>query len=66
MPGPDNDKNKRIANLACQRLWGRDSDPARGDRWICEGGYFLYNQTCSVLIDNGPIDATDYDVLWFK
>ncbi|KFY65439.1 hypothetical protein V496_02563 [Pseudogymnoascus sp. VKM F-4515 (FW-2607)] len=66
MPQPKGkEKNDYMANLACQRNWGRDFDPAQ-DRLITRGGYFLYNQPCWVIIDNGPTDATSYTTAWFK
>jgi hypothetical protein len=66
MPGSDREKNKIMADLACQAVWGRDFDEFKGDRVTTRGGYFLYNQTCELLIDNGPVDATSYDTLWFN
>lgn len=65
MPGPREDKNDYMANHACQKAWGRDFNPAE-DRLITRGGYFLYNQPCWVIIDNGPTDAESYTTLWFK
>lgn len=67
MPGRDEEKNKLMANAACQHVWKRDfSGSDGGDRLTCEGGYFLYNQRCYVLIDNGPVDAADYSIKTFK
>lgn len=66
MPHPNGkEKNDYMANLACQKKWGRDFDPAQ-DRLTTRGGYFLYNQPCWVIIDNGPTDAKSYTTAWFK
>jgi hypothetical protein len=66
MPGPNEEKNKFMANIACQKVFNRDFDGSQGDRLVCEGAYFLYNQTCYLLIDNGPVNATSYDIRMFK
>ena len=66
MPGLDEEKNSLMANLACQKVWGRDYADLNGDRLTTFGGYFLYNQRCMLLIDNGPVDSKDYTTLWYK
>jgi len=66
MPGLDKEKNRLMADIACRRVWNRDFSDSEGDRLTCEGGFFLYNQRCFLLIDNGPVDAEDYGILWFK
>jgi hypothetical protein len=43
----------------------RDFDGSR-DRLVYEGAYFLYNQSCRLLIDIGPVDATTYETRMFK
>ncbi|OBT63678.1 hypothetical protein VE03_06131 [Pseudogymnoascus sp. 23342-1-I1] len=62
MPGADNVKNALMANMTCQQLWARDFDASQ-DRLVTEGGYHLYNQTCSLVIDNGPVDAAEQQIL---
>lgn len=66
MPGEDREKNARMASIACQHVWHRDFSEGDGDRLTCEGGYFLYNQMCTVLVDNGPVDAVSQNILVFK
>lgn len=65
MPGADNVKNAMMANMACQQIWARDFDNSQ-DRLITEGGYHLYNQTCSLVIDNGPVDSAEQQILVLK
>ena len=65
MPGADNVKNALMANMACQQIWGRDFNASQ-DRLITEGGFHLYNQTCSLIIDNGPVDAAEQQILILK
>ncbi|OBT38932.1 hypothetical protein VE00_10560 [Pseudogymnoascus sp. WSF 3629] len=66
MPGPTKDKNKLMANAACQEVLNRDYDESKGDRLLYEGTYFSFNQSCFLVIDNGPVDATTYDIRMFK
>jgi hypothetical protein len=66
MPGPHGEKNRRMANAACQKSWGRDFSAGAGDRLITFGGYFLYNQRCWLIVDNGPVDSTQYEIKAFK
>lgn len=66
MPGSNAEKNSRMANIACQKVWGRDFTEAEGDRLTTRGGYFLYDQLCMLLIDNGPVESEVYDILQFK
>lgn len=65
MPGSNAEKNERMANLACQKAWGRYFSDDQ-DRLVARGGYFLYNQRCWLIIDNGPVDAVDYTTLWYR
>jgi hypothetical protein len=65
VPGPDKDKAMLLANKGCQKLWARDFDETQGDRLTMEGE-FTYGVRCSLLIDNGPLDAKDYTTTWFK
>jgi hypothetical protein len=66
IPGDNKDKSKLIANLACQSYWGRDFNTTKGDRQVCEGDHSFYNQRCFVLVDNGPVEAVEQEVLLFK
>ncbi len=67
MPGPDREKDSRMANIACQKVWHRDfANGPNGDRLATQGGFALYNQRCWLIIDHGPVDSEDYDLLQFK
>ncbi|ELR07570.1 hypothetical protein VC83_06544 [Pseudogymnoascus destructans] len=66
MPGTTEDKNKLMANTACQEVLNRDYDESKGGRLLCEGTYFSFNHTCYLVIDHGPVDATTYDIRMFK
>lgn len=65
MPGADNVKNALIANMAYHQIWGRDFNASQ-DRLVTEGGLNLYNQTCSLIIDNGPVDTAEQGILVLK
>jgi hypothetical protein len=66
MPGPNEEKNMRMANMACQTFWGRDYSDAMGDRLTTFGGYFLYNQRCWLIVDNGPVNSAEYTTVTFN
>lgn len=64
MPGPLQEKELRMANTACQKVWNRDFNTPNGDRLTTFGGY--YNSKCILLIDHGPVDATEYTTMHFN
>jgi len=59
MPGSPGEKNSRMANAACQKVWNRDLH--ENDRLTTFGGDF--NSRCMLLIDSGPVDATEYTIV---
>jgi len=66
MPGPDREKNRYMADKACQKVWNRDFSSYEGDRLTTFGGYFLYNQRCWLMVDHGPVDSIEYTTLAYK
>ena len=65
VPGADEDKATLLTNQACQIVWDRDFNETLGDRLTIEGE-FSYGVRCSLLVDNGPVDSTDYTTSFFK
>ncbi|KAG0647500.1 hypothetical protein D0Z07_6699 [Hyphodiscus hymeniophilus] len=64
MPGSDAimDKELRMANAACQKVWNRAlNDRLGGDRLTTFGGFV--NPKCFLLIDVGPEEATEYAIV---
>ena len=65
VPGPEKDKATLLASQACRKVWARDLDETQGDRLTIEGE-FTYGVRCSLLVDNGPVDSTDYTTSFFR
>lgn len=65
VPGPNNEKATLLTNEACQKVWARDFDEAQGDRFTKEGE-FSFGVRCSMLVDNGPVESTEYTTLFYK
>ena len=59
MPGSTHEKNSLMANAACQKVWSRDFN--ENDRLSTFGGDI--NPKCWLLIDSGPVDATEYTIV---
>ncbi|KFY19994.1 hypothetical protein V491_04068 [Pseudogymnoascus sp. VKM F-3775] len=65
VPGANKDKATLLANRACQMVLGRDFNETLGDRLTIEGE-FSFGVRCSLLVDNGPVDSTDYVISFFR
>lgn len=65
VPGANKDKPTLLTNQACQIVCARDFNETLGDRLTIEGE-FSYGVRCSLLVDNGPVDSTDYTISFFR
>lgn len=65
VPGADEDKATLLTNQACQMVFSRDFNETLGDRLVIEGE-FSFGVRCSLLVDNGPVDSTDYAISFFR
>ncbi|KAI9740660.1 MAG: hypothetical protein M1818_004624 [Claussenomyces sp. TS43310] len=64
IPGRPAERHRTLTDAACQMQWNRTFDPSQ-DRLVTRGRFQDKNVRCFLLLDNGPVDATDIDVMHF-